>query len=151
MKKILLLLISLVFIVGCVQLEAPKVNYLDSKVTRVTLQGAEIEFYFNIENKNPVPIDVSGYSYKIFINGRELLNENRGGFTIQSAESQKLTLPIFVRYDRVFDSVLGIAANIMMGKTYFDYKVTGSVAAGALGLTVTAPISASGRVKIPKK
>lgn len=154
MKKILLLsllLLSLILVTGCVQLDAPKVNYIDSRVTQVTLQGAEVEFYFNIENKNPVPIDITGYNYKISINGRELLNENRNGFTVQSGESKKITLPIFVRYDKVFDSIIGIAADIIMGKTYFDYRVEGSVSAGALGLTVTAPIKAEGRVKIPKE
>ena len=151
MKKLLFLLIGLIFLTGCVQLETPKIKHLDTKVTRVNLQGAEVKFIFEVENKNPVPIDVTGYSYTIFINGRELLSENRKGFTVQSAETKKIRIPIFVRYDRVFDSILGIAANILAGRLHFDYRVEGSVTAGALGLTVTAPINAEGLVKIPKK
>jgi len=151
MKKLLPLLLSLIFLTGCIQLDAPKVTYIDSKVTRVTLEGAQVDFLFDVENKNPIPLEVSGYSYKISINGRQLLSETRKGFGIGSNEKKRISIPLFVRYDRVFDSVLGIAANIIAGKMYFDYNVEGSLSAGSSGLTVTAPIHASGRVKIPKE
>lgn len=145
------MLFGLIFITGCIQLDAPKVTYIDSKVTRVTLEGAQVDFLFDVQNKNPIPLEVSSYSYTIHINGRRLLSDNRSGFSIGSNEKKRISLPIFVRYDRVFDSVLGIAANILAGKMYFDYKIEGSLSAGTSGLTVSAPIQASGRVKIPKE
>jgi len=151
MRKIIWLLLGLLILTGCVSLEPPKVAYLDSRVSRVTLEGAQVDFYFNVENKNPVPIDISGYSYKIFINDRELLSETQNGFSLPSNEPKKITLPIFVRYNQVFDSLIGVAANILAGKMYFDYKVEGSVSGGTMGLTVTAPLKASGRIVIPKE
>ena len=109
MKKIIpILVLGLSFIfftAGCVQPETPKANYKDAKVTKVTLQGAEVEFLFELENKNPIDLDVSGYSYKISINNRELVSENRSGFVLPANGIKKIPLPIFVRYDRVFDSI----------------------------------------------
>jgi len=151
MKKIIPLLLFLIFIAGCVQVEPPKATYQDAKITKVTLEGAEVNFNFNIQNKNPIPIDISGYSYKIYINNRELLSENRGGFNIPANSAKVLSIPVFVRYDKVLDSVLGIAANILAGNMYFDYKVEGSISIKAMDVKFSAPLKASGRVPIPKE
>jgi len=151
MKKLVFLSLVFIFISGCIQLEAPKVTYLDARVSKVTLEGAQIEFLFEIQNKNPIPLEIGEYAYKIYINERELLSESQKGFSLPANETQKISLPIFVRYDRVFDSVLNIAVNILAGKLYFDYKVEGSISAGAMGFTVSAPLNAAGRVNIPKE
>ena len=151
MKIIMPLLLCLFFIAGCVQVEAPKATYLDAKITKVTLEGAEVNFNFNVENKNPIPIDISSYSYKIFINNRELLSENRGGFNVPANSTKALSIPVFVRYDKVMDSVLGIAANILAGNMYFDYKVEGAISMKAMDVKFSTPLEASGRVPIPKE
>ena len=150
MKKYIILLLALIFVAGCVQLEKPKVNYVDTRIGRVDLQGVELNFLFDVENKNPIPLEVSGYSYKIYVNNRELLSENRPGFSLPVNGKKRLSMPVFVRYDKVLDSVIGIALNIAAGKMYLDYKIEGSLAAGAAGITVTAPLQTSGRVNIPK-
>ena len=151
MKKILFLsLFCLIFITGCVQLEAPKANYVETRIGKVDLQGVELNFLFDVENKNPIPLEVSGYSYKIYVNNRELLSESRPGFSLPVNGKKRLSMPVFVRYDKVLDSVIGVALNIAAGKMYFDYKIDGSLSAGAAGITVSAPLQTSGRVNIPK-
>jgi LEA14-like dessication related protein len=124
---------------------------VDAKITKVTLEGAQINFNFNVQNKNPIPIDVSGYSYKIYINNRELLSESRGGFNVPANSTKVLSIPVFVRYDKVLDSILGIAANILAGNMYFDYKIEGSISVKAVDIKFTTPLKASGRVPIPKE
>jgi LEA14-like dessication related protein len=151
MKKFIPLFLCLIFIAGCVQVEPPKASYVDAKITKVTLEGAQINFNFNVQNKNPIPIDVSGYSYKIYINNRELLSESRGGFNVPANSTKVLSIPVFVRYDKVLDSILGIAANILAGNMYFDYKIEGSISVKAVDIKFTTPLKASGRVPIPKE
>jgi LEA14-like dessication related protein len=151
MKKIILLLFCLIFIAGCVQVEPPKATYLDATITKVTLEGAQVNFRFNVQNKNPIPIDISNYSYKIFINNRELLSESRGGFNVPANSTKVLSIPVFVRYDKVMDSMLGIAANILAGNMYFDYKIEGTISLKAMDVKFSTPLKASGRVPIPKE
>ncbi|MFC1495827.1 LEA type 2 family protein [Candidatus Margulisiibacteriota bacterium] len=134
---------------GC-QFSEPKANYIDSKVTKVTLQGAEVEFYFEVENPNPLDIEISEFSYRVFINGRQLLDEHRPGFAVGPNSNKKITLPVFVRYDRVFDSLLGIAAKIMSGQMEIDYKIEGSMMAGTTGVRVPVALGTEGTIKIPK-
>jgi len=151
MKKIFILLLASMFIAGCVSLEPPKVTYLDSRVSRVTLEGVQLDFFFNVANNNPIPLDISGYSYKIYVNDRELLSENRAGFNLPANQTKSITLSTFVRFDRVLDAALNVVASILAGKMYLDYRVEGSISAGTLGVTVTAPLKASGRVNIPRE
>ncbi len=136
---------------GCVKLDAPEVKYIDSKIDQVTLEGIRVNFYFDIKNPNGVPLDITGYSYKVFINDRELLNDKRPGFSLLATETTRVTITTFVRYDKVVDSVLSVMANIMAGNMYVDYRVEGEVTGGTLGLTVTSPIKASGRLNVPKE
>ena len=151
MKKLLPLLFILILTAGCVQLEAPEATYVDARVTDVTLEGAEVEFLFKVKNKNPIDLEVSEYSYKIFINDKELLSEKRGGFVIPAGKTKDILIPVMLRYDRVFDTWLAIGANILAGKMYFDYRLEGSISAGAMGMTVSTPFSASGRINITEE
>ena len=151
MKKLFYFLLFIPLISGCIQLEAPKANYRDVRVSNVNLQGARLDFMFDVENKNPIAVEITNYTYQVEINGRELVNNTGGGITIEAQASKMLTLPVQLRWDRVFDSVVSIAANLMSDKMYLDYKVTGSLTAGTMGLTTTAPLNASGRINIPKQ
>jgi len=148
MKKLALGFAFIFLLTGCVSLEAPKVTYLDSRVSRVTLEGVQLDFFFNVANKNPIPLDISSYSYKVFINGRELLSENRTGFNLPAHETKSITLSTFVRFDRVIDSAFNVGASILAGNLFLDYRIEGSVSAGSLGITVIVPLKASGRIRI---
>lgn len=148
MGKIRYLLLLIPLLTGCIQLEAPKANYRDVRVSNVTLQDVRLDFMFDIENKNPIAVEITNYTYQVEINGRELVNNTGGGISIEAQGSKMITLPVQLRWDRVFDSVVSVAANLMAGRMYLDYKITGSLTAGTMGLTTTAPLNASGRINI---
>ena len=151
MKKLLLLSIFLFLLTGCVSVEPPKVAYIRTDISGVSMQGAQLALVFNVENKNPFALPVKGYSYKVYINDRELLNETGAGFALNAMETKDLSIPVFVRYDRVIDNVLTVAANILANKMYLDLRVEGVMNAEALGFSVSAPFNTSGRVNIPNK
>ncbi len=151
MKKLILLSIFLFLLTGCVSVEPPKVIYLRTDIAGVSMQGAQLALVFNVENKNPFGLPVKGYSYNVFINDRGLLNETGAGFALNAMETKDLLIPVFVRYDRVIDNVLSIAANILANKMYLDIRVEGVMNAEALGFPVSVPFNASERVNIPSK
>jgi LEA14-like dessication related protein len=151
MKRLAPLFLLLILLTGCVTLDPPKMTYLDAQVTKVTLEGTEVNFLFNAENTNPIPIEVTNYAYKVEINGRELLSESRPGFSLPANGKQRISIPVFVRYDRVLDSVLDVAVRILAGNMYLDYKVEGTLTVGTLGISATTPLKASGQVRIPKE
>lgn len=152
-KKILL--ISILFgialnLSSCVQPSPPKAEYLDYEITNVTLQGIKVSFYFDVENPNPLPIDVSKYSYKVFINDREFLSENRAGFNLPANGKKKITIPVNLRYEQVFGTALSVLELIARDEDTISYRIEGEVYAGTMGITFGTPIKASGTIPLPK-
>ena len=147
----LLFLLSLGLVLSsCVQPSAPEVKYVDYKLGRMMSDGIEVNFNFEVSNPNPIPLDVTSYSYKVFINDKELASASREGFTLPASDKTKVIIPAFVRYDQLFGSVLSLIDRMSKGNNTFDYRVEGNISAGVLGLTVGAPLKASGTIPIPK-
>jgi len=135
---------------SCIQPSPPKVDYLNYEIYRVTAQGIEINFFFDVKNPNSLPIDVYKYSYKVFINNQELLSENRSGFNLPANEKQKITIPVQIRFDRLFGTALSIVERLAKRKDYVDFRIEGNLDAGTMGLNVQTPLNASGTIPLPK-
>ncbi|MBN3033731.1 MAG: LEA type 2 family protein [Candidatus Saganbacteria bacterium] len=135
---------------SCVQPSPPDVKYVDHSIGRVTADGFEVNFNFEAANPNPLQLDVSGYSYKVFINDKELASADQKGFSLPASGKTKFTVPAFIRYDQLFGTVLSLVERLARGEKTIDYRVEGTVSAGVLGLTVSSPLKAAGKIPIPK-
>ena len=135
---------------SCVQPAAPAVKYLDYRFGQVKSDGIEVYFNFEVSNPNPVPMDVTSYSYKIFINDKELASADHQGFSLAASAKSKVSILAFVRYDQLFGTAVSLLDRLASGKNSFDYRVEGSVSAGLLGISVSTPLQASGTIPIPK-
>jgi len=135
---------------SCFEPSPPKAEYKDYEISRITLQGFEVNYYFEVENPNPVPLDISSYSYKVYINNREFLSENRAGFRLPPSGKQTITIPVNIRYDRLFGTAISIVERIAKGADTIDFRIEGSLRAGIAGVTVKTPIKASGKIPIPR-
>jgi LEA14-like dessication related protein len=154
MKKafFVLFLLSLgLLLSSCVQPSAPEVKYVDYKLGRITSDGLEVNFNFEVNNPNPIPLDVTSYSYKVFINDKELVSADHQGFSLAAAGKTKVAIQTVVRYDQIFGAAASMLASMAKGVNTFDYRVEGSVNAGALGMTVATPLRAAGTIPIPKE
>jgi len=143
----MLLVVS--FLVGCVQLDSPKVKYIDYSINRITTDGVEVNFYFDVTNKNPVTLDVANYSYNVYINNKKIITQTGSGFSLDANATKRITLPVFIRYEGVFGAALSLIESIVRGEKEMDYRIDGTISAGAMGLTASSPINASGKIKIP--
>lgn len=135
---------------SCFQPSAPKAEFLEYKIADITLEGIEVNFFFNVENSNPLPIDIAKYDYKVYIENQELLNEERKGFNLPGNSKKIIKIPVMIRYDKLFGSVLAVVQRIAQGNDTISYRIEGSVSAGTLGFTFHTPIKASGKIPLPK-
>jgi LEA14-like dessication related protein len=136
---------------GCFQPSPPEVKLQDYSISKVTLEGIEVNFNLEIKNPNPVPLEVANYAYRVYLNEIEFLNESRTGFSLPAADKKLVTIPIFVRYDKLYGTATAILDIINSGGQTINYRLDGTVTGGLLGITVTAPIKASGVITIPKE
>jgi LEA14-like dessication related protein len=152
-RRILLVLILAGLTVAgtsCFQPSPPKAEYIDHEITNVHMQGIVVNFYFDVENPNPVPIDVSKYSYTIYIDNSEFLKESRAGFNLPANGKKRIAIPVTLRYDRVFGTALSVLELIAQGKKNISYRIDGELYAGAMGVTVGTPMKASGTIPLPE-
>lgn len=155
MRKLFLLipilLTAAALVGGCVQPSPPEVKLQNYSISRVTLEGIEVNFNLEINNPNPVPMEIAGYSYQVFINDIEFLNEKRTGFSLPASDKKIVTIPVNIRYDKLFGTAASVIGTITSGGKTINYRIEGTVNAGLLGLNVAAPIKASGAIPIPKE
>jgi LEA14-like dessication related protein len=151
-------LLASIFLLGlalclssCVQPSAPEVKYVDYKLGRITSEGLEVNFNFEVSNPNPIQLDVTSYSYKVFINDKELVAADHQGFSLAASAKTRVSIAAVVRYDQLFGAAASLLANMAKGINSFDYRVEGNLSAGILGITVSAPLKASGTIPIPKE
>jgi len=153
LKKLTAILILFSFalvLTSCFEPSAPKVEYKNYEVGKISAEGIELNFYFDVENSNPLPIDVTNYTYKVYINNMELLSENRSGFSLPASGKKKITIPVMLRYVQVFGSIFAVIERVAKGEDTVPYRIEGSLTAGTLGITASSPIKASGVIPIPK-
>ena len=136
---------------GCIQPSPPEVKLQDYALSKVTLEGIEINFNLEIKNPNPIPMDVTSYAYKIYLNDIEFLNENRTGFSLPASDQKLVAIPVYVRYDKLFGTAAAILNTLTSGGKTINYRIDGTVNAGLLGATVATPIKASGTIPLPKE
>jgi LEA14-like dessication related protein len=150
MKKIIIFtFLAALFVSGCVQLDSPKVKYIDYRLGRVNTEGVEVNFYFDVTNKNPITIDIANYSYNVYINNKKVIQQTGSGFSLDANKTKRITLPVFVRYEGVFGAAVSLIESLARGEKEMDYRVEGTIQAGAMGITASSPINASGKIKIP--
>ncbi|OGC11440.1 hypothetical protein A3K48_02880 [candidate division WOR-1 bacterium RIFOXYA12_FULL_52_29] len=137
------------FLTGCVNFEGPKAVYRDYNIGRVTSAGIEVNFNFDVTNPNPVDLTINQYSYKVQINNKPLLDETRPGFTMTANQKKPITIPVMVGYDAVFGSLLSVVQRLASGNKDVDYQIDGTISAGAFGVAVSSPLSASGKFRLP--
>ncbi|HVN67678.1 MAG TPA: LEA type 2 family protein, partial [Candidatus Sulfotelmatobacter sp.] len=94
--------LAITTLTGCVQPSPPQVKYLDYRLGRITTEGIEVNFNFEVSNPNPLQLDVTGYSYKVFINDKELVSADHQGFSLAASAKTKVSILALVTYDHLF-------------------------------------------------
>jgi LEA14-like dessication related protein len=136
---------------GCVQPSPPEVTFQNYALSKVTLQGIEVNFNLLVKNPNPIQLDVTNYAYKIYLNDIEFLDENRTGFSLPASDQKLVAIPVYVRYDKLFGTASAILNTIAGGAKTINYRIEGSLNSGLLGATIATPIKLSGTIPIPKE
>lgn len=141
----------LLTLAGCFQPSPPEVTFDSYALSKVTLEGIEINFNLEIKNPNPIPMEVTNYTCKIYLNEIEFLDENRAGFSLSAADKKKVTIPVYVRYEKLLGTAAAILNTLTSGGKTINYRIDGTVNASLLGVSVTTPLKASGTIPLPKE
>ncbi|HEY0553295.1 MAG TPA: LEA type 2 family protein [Thermoanaerobaculia bacterium] len=149
----LLLALSLFVLAGCGELntlahmESPTVDVTGVKLLGTTLAGADVLVQFRVDNPNDVDLVLDGITYKLRLNGEQLLDGHYDKqVQIAASDRTAVELPVTIR----FADLTRVIATLQ-GKKTPEYALDADLrfAVPVLG-EVTVPVSQTGKVPVDR-
>ena len=155
-SRLIILLLVLMPLFGCSTLDAvkdaagiknPDVSISGMRVTGLSLEGAELEFALNVDNPNPVAINLAGFDYALLINGQQFLQgEQRSQVKIPARNANEVKVPVAFKFAELAKLSQGL---LDKDKLNYEIKTDALVDLPVLGVKKF-PVSDSGDLPIPK-
>jgi len=98
----------LLFATGCEELDAflPTIAFQTLDVNEIDFTEAKVDFVFGVDNPNPVDVGLSSFSYKLGLEGVELLQgDNADGFQLAASDASELRLPVDLNWQQTWETV----------------------------------------------
>ncbi len=147
--SVLLILGLALFAASCTPIDPPTATFDHYDIKGIGLTRSDIEFYFNVENPNTVPLGLKEITYDIALDGAELVSGTIEGFDLNAREKKMVAIPIQI----VYASMAGQAANIavkFIKREMIKYSIKGelTVTDRTVNFSVKAPLQAEGELKL---
>jgi LEA14-like dessication related protein len=153
MRKIALAL-PLLLLAGCAGLselaasavQKPKLTFRSASVQSLDLEGATVDFTWDLENPNGFGVDLAHVAWSADVEGKRIASgELPGGLKIKANAVSPVTFPVRVR----FQDVPGIVSLLGSGKDAVQYKLAGTLGVRTPIGVLDLPLSHEGHVKLP--
>ncbi len=96
------LLLCLTLGVGCAGYKAPTVRVKEAARTRMSDEAVALAFVLELENPNPIGIELDEFTYTISIDGTKVYAGRRAAeATLGASKSRQLTIPAVVPFHLV--------------------------------------------------
>lgn len=153
LKITVYLLILISMLSACQMLEEsgvvrkPEVSLSDISIKAISMQGVDLDVSLNVNNGNPIPINLSGYDYQLTIEGRRFLSGERATQTeVPASGVGKVSLPLALNFNelKALSEALSQKEAVQFGLSttaFIDVPVLGRLAF---------PATKSGTVPLPK-
>ncbi len=129
-----------------VAFQEPRLTFRSASIEGLDLDGATVEFAWDVENPNAVGVDLARAGWQIEVEGtRVAAGDLPAGLKIPANGKAPLTFPVRVR----FRDVPGIVSLLGSGKEELGYRLSGSLGIRTPLGVVDLPMSHSDRVKLP--
>lgn len=127
-------------LLGAVGVEEPRVSVASTRVTGVSLDAADLEVRFRIDNPNDFGLDLAGLDYELDVGNRTLFTgDRRERLRLEPRGEGIVELPLTVRYSDLYQVVSDAWRD--HGREEIGYTVRA-------GLQFEAPVVGSLRVPV---
>ncbi len=156
MKKLMFGFVVLILSTACSNLDQamqlanidkPTVSVSDTRITGISFDQAKLEFTLDVNNPNPIPVQLAGLDYNFLVNGQQLLaGEQREGVKIAANQTSQVKLPLVLKFADIFESV----KNLSNSKTLdYSIKTDALIDLPLMGIT-RVPAEKTGQVPVPQ-
>jgi len=154
MRKRALAAVLLALLAGCAGIEnlaksafrEPRLAFRSAALEALDLEGATIGFTWDLENPNPIGVDVARAGWQIEVEGtRVAAGDLPSGLSVPANGKAPVTFPVRVR----FRDVPGIVSLLGSGRRDLGYRLSGSIGVRTPLGVLDLPMSHADRVKVP--
>jgi LEA14-like dessication related protein len=131
------------------QIQKPVLNVAGVRITKLTLDNIDLAFDVDIQNPNPVSVNLAGLDYDFQLNNASFIRGNQNkGLSVQSNAKSRIEIPVSLGFQELYKTYQALKNNdstnyTLAGGMTFDLPVLGQT---------RIPIQKSGHlplVKIP--
>jgi LEA14-like dessication related protein len=147
MKKLLFILIIPILLCSCVEIKAPEMVFQKYEVSNIQMSKADINFIFDVENPNDIPIGINVIEYSLLLDGNHMLLGTSEGFSIKAKDKTQVKFPVEIKYAELAGQAANIAKKFLT-KEPIDYKMDGKLSVNNyIGSSVDVPFEAAGKIE----
>jgi LEA14-like dessication related protein len=132
------------------RVKEPKVDFLDAKISGLSLEAVDLLFDLKIYNPNNIGVKLAKFDYDLLLNGNPFVNGNQNkGIEIPSLGEENIQLPLTLKYSDIYRTFQNLREE---GLSNYQMKFGLSFDVPVLG-AIRIPVSKSGElpmIKIPK-
>lgn len=84
----------------------PKVRFNTLAVEEIDFEQAKVDFVFDVENPNPIDVELASFSYALGLADTPLFEgDNEEGFALEAVGTSELRLPVDLRWQDTWNTV----------------------------------------------
>ncbi|MFT5583592.1 MAG: LEA14-like dessication related protein [Cognaticolwellia sp.] len=125
----------------------PTVTFENLEVLDVDWDGVEADFVFNVNNPNPIDVNLARFDYGLAFQEVEWLNgDDPDGLTLGASGSSELALPVSFKFQDLYDLVQAVR-----GQDNIDFGLQGSFGFDTPAGPIDLPYAEAGDFPAPRK
>ncbi len=127
--------------------DKPTVLVSNASIIGITFNQAKLEFTLDVNNPNPIPIQLAGFDYKFIVNGQQLLaGEQREGVKIAANQTSQVKFPLVLKFADIIESAKQLPDSKTLNYTIKTYALMDLPILGPTRI----PAEKTGQVPIPQ-
>ncbi len=127
-------------------LKKPKLTFRTASLSALDLEGATIDFTYDLENPNGFGVDLARVAWSVAVEGTRIASGDLpGGLQIRANATSPVTFPVRVR----FQDVPGIVSLLGSGKDKIRYDLAGNLGVRTPLGVLDVPLSHRDELKLP--
>ncbi len=143
------LLIMLLLLSGCVQMQNPTVTFVDQKINSVDFEKVKVDLNFNVYNPNSVSVEGAVLSYSVFVKGIECFQGDQIKINLLGNQTVALVIPVEIEYSRLFATSVELLSSVLSGEKELPYEIRGNVSVPLMGIPINIPVKQQGTIPLP--
>ena len=112
-----MLVLALIAVSGCASMDAvkraagikdPDVSVVGINITRLSAEGLTLQFALEVDNPNPIPLDLAGFDYALLLDGKQLAaGEQRDSIKIKARGNSRVKVPVSLKFSDLSNLIAG--------------------------------------------